>query len=153
MRKMRSRQGYTLVEIMVVVVVLAILDPAEQPNIIGQGRDDQARVSVARSDINNFSTMLQSFKLDMRRFPTEAEGLQVLREPPSSEDANLWRGPYATRDIPRDPWGNDYIYTSPAPNGLDEFGVVSYGSDKMPGGEGFARDISSWENYETEEEM
>lgn len=144
--KIKRKHGFTLVEIMVVVIVLAILAAAVVPNIIG--RREQAQVNVAQSDISNMVTMIEQFQLDMRRYPTEAESFTVLREPPSDNSTNgTWRGPYAKKPIPKDPWGHDYMYYSPAPNGLDQFGILSYGSDGAPGGVGDATDITSWENY------
>ncbi len=144
----RNRTGaFTLVEIMVVVVVLAILAAAVLPNVLGQRHDDKARVAMARSHISTYLTTLENFRLDMRRYPSESEGLAVLRTPPTGEDSQLWQGPYLRTPIQKDPWGGDYVYYSPAPNGLDEVGIVSYGSDKLPGGTGFAADIMSWEEY------
>lgn len=147
----RARRAFTLIEIMVVVIVLGILAAVVIPNLAG--RTDEARVAKARSDIETLSLLIQSFRLDMRRYPTEEEGLAVLREEPTGEDAELWKGPYTNKPIPKDPWGNEYIYTSPAENGIDEWGIESYGADGEPGGEGFDRDINTWTNYadETEE--
>lgn len=144
--RIQRKHGFTLVEIMVVVIVLAILAAAVVPNIVG--RDKQAQVAVAQSDVSAIVTMIQNFRLDMRRVPAEAEGFDVLRNPPTENSTNgTWHGPYAQKPIPKDPWGHDYVYYSPAPNGLDEFGVLSYGSDGAPGGIGDATDICSWENY------
>jgi general secretion pathway protein G len=143
---LHNRGAFTLIEIMVVVVVIAILAAVVIPNI-GKA-PDQARVAKARSEISSFTTMIESFRLNMRRLPTQEEGLDVLRNPPTSDDVNLWKGPYSPRPIPLDPWGEPYHYYNPAPNGLDEFGVESYGSDRAPGGVDFAKDINSWSNYD-----
>ena len=148
LRLKTHHRGFTLVEIMVVVIVLAILAAAVLPNILGQGHDQEARVAVARSDISTMISQVEAFRLHMRRYPTEAEGLAVLRNPPTGEDANLWRGPYLRTPLPKDPWGSDYVYFSPAPNGFDEFGIMSYGADRLPGGTGFDADIMSWEEYD-----
>lgn len=147
--KTRQR-GFTLVEIMVVVIVLAILAAAVLPSILGQGRDNEARVAVARSDVASFKTMLDSFRMDMRRYPTEDEGLAVLHEPPQDlgDSGGTWKGPYYDKPIPKDPWGHEYIYSSPAPNGINPYGILSYGADGQPGGTGFNTDICSWENYD-----
>jgi len=140
--------GFTLVEIMVVIVVIAILAAIVIPNL--GNAPDQARVAKARAEISSFSTMVEKFRLDLRRLPTPEEGLDVLRNPPGSDDANLWKGPYSPRPIPRDPWGEPYHYYNPAPNGLDEYGIESYGTDKAPGGTDTATDINTWSNYEEE---
>lgn len=142
----RARRGFTLIEIMVVVIVLGILAAVVIPNFVGQ--TDEARVAKARSDITTLSTTIEQFRLHMRRYPYQDEGLDVLRTPPNSEDANNWKGPYLTKNVPKDPWGNPYIYSEPAANGIDPYGITSYGSDGAPGGEGIDQDINSWEDYE-----
>lgn len=145
-----ARRGFTLIEIMVVVIVLGILAAVVIPNFVGQ--TDEARVAKARSDISNFTTMIEQFRLHMRRYPFADEGLDVLRNPPNSQDANNWKGPYLRKAVPKDPWGNAYVYMEPAPNGIDPYGVVSYGADGAPGGEDLNRDITSWEDYEDSEQ-
>lgn len=145
-RMTRKKRGFTLVEIMVVVIVLGILAAFVIPNLFSQ--TEQAKVAKARSEIGTLETMLHAFRMNMNRYPTQEEGLDVLRVPPSSDDANLWKGPYAMKDLPLDPWGVPYQYLVPAPNQIDEFGIVSYGKDRAPGGEGDARDICSWEDYD-----
>lgn len=147
----RSSRAFTLVEIMVVVIVLGILAAIVIPNITG--RTDDARVAKAQADISQFNMLIENYRLDMRRYPDESEGLDVLRNPPESDDANLWKGPYTKKAIPKDPWGNPYVYYCPAPNGIDAFGIESLGADGQTGGEGFARDINSWSNYDEKEEQ
>lgn len=147
----RESRGFTLIEIMVVVIVLGVLAAIVIPNLVG--KTDDARVSRAQADISSVVTMIEAFKLDMRRYPDEEEGLAVLREPPDSDDANLWKGPYAKKPIPNDPWGRPYNYYNPAPDDVGEFGVESTGSDGQPGGEGYAKDINSWSNYDEKEEQ
>ena len=148
-RAVNRRRGFTLIEIMVVVIVLGILVAVVIPNVVG--RTDEARVAKARADIESMVMLVESFRLDVRRYPTEDEGLDIMREPPSGEDADLWRGPYSRKPIPNDSWGRPYRYYSPAPNDIDEFGIESLGRDGQPGGSGFDRDINSWTNYEDEE--
>ena len=144
--KRRRQRGFTLIEIMVVIVVLTILGAAVAINVIG--RTDDARVARARTDVSNLETALESFRLDMRRYPTTEEGLLSLYEAPQSEDALRWKGPYLRKAVPNDPWGNPYLYTSPGienPNGFD---LESYGADGQDGGEEYARDVESWTNYD-----
>ena len=138
----RSAAGFTLIEIMVVVIVLGILAAIVIPNIIG--RTDDARVAKAQSDISQFSALMEQFKLDMRRYPTEEEGITALRTAPDAEDVGLWKGPYTTKAIPQDPWGNDYVYFNPCPNDIDPYGVISYGADGIEGGENYDADLQSW---------
>lgn len=149
MNQIRRRSaGFTLIEIMVVVIVLGILAAIVIPNIIG--RTDDARVTKAQSDISQFSALMEQFKLDMRRYPTEEEGLGALRTAPDAEDSGLWKGPYTQKAIPQDPWGNDYVYFNPCPNDIDPYGVISYGADGMEGGEEYDADLQSWSNDEEE---
>jgi general secretion pathway protein G len=142
----QARRGFTLIEIMVVVVVLGILATFIIRSVAG--KDEEARVAKARSDVAVLVSLIEQFRLDMRRYPTEEDGLEVLRTPPNGEDANLWKGPYSRSPIPNDPWGQPYRYLAPAPNGIDPFGIESYGADKQAGGAGNNQDINSWTNYE-----
>ena len=136
----RSASAFTLIELMVVILILAILAALIMPRVIG--RQEDAKRTKAASDIATLSNLLQTFKLDCDRFPTTEEGLQALRSAPA--DVNNWRGPYSTKSIPTDPWGNEYIYEYPGPGGEDTFVLLSYGSDGAEGGEAGtgAEDIS-----------
>lgn len=135
----RKRQrGFTLVELIVVILIIAILAALVVPNLIN--RTSQAKRAKAASDISVLSGTLQSFRIDNDRYPSAEEGLQALRTAPS--DAGNWRGPYTTKEIPNDPWGNPYQYQWPGPLGDDSFSLLSYGSDGAPGGDGDAADIS-----------
>ena len=108
---------------------------------MSRGRADTARIVAARTQIQNFMTALGAYKLDTGAFPTTAQGLQALRSKP--KDARDWAGPYIAYDIPRDPWGREYVYRCPGEHG-DEPDIVSYGRDGQPGGEGPDSDIVSW---------
>lgn len=144
MRIQKTKRGFTLIEIMVVVIVLSILAAVIIPNFAS--KPDEAKAAKARSDVSTIYTLLEHFRLDMGRYPTEDEGLEVLRRPPDASDASRWKGPYATKDIPKDPWGNAYKYYAPCPNGIDGCGVESLGKDNQTGGAGFDTDINSWTN-------
>lgn len=133
-----SRRGFTLIEMLVVILILAILAALIIPRLIGRTSD--AKVAKSKSDIATVSSLLQQYRLDNDRYPTTEEGLNALRVRPTS--AHNWRGPYTTKDIPSDAWGNPYVYQSPGPDGQD-FLVTSYGADGAPGGEGDASDITS----------
>jgi general secretion pathway protein G len=132
------RRGFTLIEMLVVILILAILAALIIPRLIGRTSD--AKIAKAKSDIATVSSLLQQYRLDNDKYPTTEEGLNALRVRPSS--ARNWKGPYTTKDIPMDPWGNPYVYQAPGPDGQD-FLVTSYGVDGAPGGEGDAADITS----------
>jgi len=134
----RSRRAFTLIEMLVVILILAILASLIIPNLLK--RTDEAKIAKAKSDIATLSSILQAYRLDNDKYPTTEEGLQALRTAPS--DAPHWKGPYTDKDIPNDPWSNPYVYQSPGPSGQDYL-ITSYGSDGQPGGEGNAADITS----------
>lgn len=136
-RKSRAMQrGFTLIEIMVVVVIIGILAALIAPNIIG--RDDQARVTAARSDLNAVSQALDMYKMDNFRYPTTDMGLQALvTQPPEAK--NWPQGGYLPA-MPKDPWGNPYVYIQPGANG--PYDLVSLGADGREGGEGYDADIN-----------
>lgn len=133
-----KRRGFTLIELMVVILILAILAALIVPKVVG--RSGEAKRAKAAADISTLSSLLQQFKLDTDVFPTTEEGLSALRTEPA--DVQNWRGPYTTKPIPTDPWGSEYVYEYPGPNGDDSYVLMSYGSDGAPGGEGDAMDIT-----------
>jgi len=149
MRLRNRKRAFTLVEIMVVIIVLTILAAAIIPNLTG--RTDDARVARGRSDVANLETALEQFRLDMLRYPTTEEGLVVLRELPQSDDNTRWKGPYIRKPVPLDPWGNPYMFICPGVQNPDSYDLASFGSDGQEGGEGFARDITSWTDYDAPE--
>ena len=104
------------------------------------GKVDKSKQKAAKSQIALFETSLDLFRLDMGRYPTTDEGLQALREKPD-DDAN-WDGPYFKKEVPLDPWGHPYIYTSPGEHG--DYDIMSTGADGSIGGEGINMDIVSW---------
>ena len=133
-----SSRGFTLIEMLVVILILAILAALIIPRLVGRTSD--AKIAKAKSDIATLSSLLQQYRLDSDRYPTTEEGLMALRVRPSS--ARGWKGPYTTKDIPLDPWNNPYVYQAPGPDGQDYL-VTCYGADGAPGGEGDAADITS----------
>ncbi len=106
-------------------------------------RADQARVTAARTQIQNFMTALGTYKLDTGAFPTTEQGFLALRVKPP--EVNQWNGPYMDQDIPKDPWGHDYVYKFPGEHS-DAPDIVCLGGDGQPGGEGLNADIVSWKN-------
>jgi general secretion pathway protein G len=140
-RRRRGQAGITLIEMLVVVTIIGLFVALVGPNILKHG--DQARVTQAKAQIENFMTALGSYKLDTGTFPTTEQGLQALRLRPA--DSNQWAGPYMPKDIPRDPWGHEYLYRYPGEHG-DEPDIICLGLDGQPGGEGLSADIVSWKN-------
>ncbi|MBI3584431.1 MAG: type II secretion system major pseudopilin GspG [Nitrospinae bacterium] len=140
---MKNDKGFTLIELMVVVLILGILAAIIAPKIIG--RTDDARVTEAKVQIKNLETALKLYKLDTGTYPTTEQGLDALIEKPTSGVIpKKWRegGYLEVKKIPLDPWSNTYIYISPGLHG--DYDIVSYGADGVRGGEGFDKDIESW---------
>ena len=142
--QVKKQAGFTLIELMVVIVILSILAVYVAPKLVG--REEQAKQVKARVDIQGLETALKLYKLDNGRYPTTEQGLEALVEPPDTgKAAENWReGGYIEKGkIASDPWGNDYIYLSPGSHG--DYDIISYGADGEPGGEGDNKDIKSWE--------
>jgi general secretion pathway protein G len=142
-RKIDDR-GFTLIELMVVIVILGILAGLIIPRIMG--RPDEARQAKARMQIESIETALKLYKLDNGAYPTTEQGLKALVEAPAAGQlAKNWRqGGYLERGkVPKDPWGNDFVYLSPGVHG--DFDLSSSGADGEAGGEGKDKDITSWE--------
>lgn len=137
----RPPHGFTLIEVMVVVVILAILAALIVPRIMG--RPDEARVVAARQDISTIMQALRLYRLDNMRYPSSEQGLAALVTPPSGAPlAPNWKaGGYLER-LPKDPWGNPYQYLNPGLRG--EIDVFSYGADGVAGGTETDADIGSW---------
>ena len=138
------RNGFTLIELMVVIVILGILAGLIVPRIMG--RPEEARRMKARVQLESIETALKLYKLDNGSYPTTEQGLQALVEAPGSGRlAQAWReGGYLEKGkVPLDPWDNEYVYLSPGIHG--DFDLMSYGFDGEPGGEGKDKDINSWE--------
>ena len=139
MKRDRSRQklGFTLIELLLVLVILGTLAAIVVPKFTR--RSEQARLTAARTDIANLEVALDTFEVDVGRYPTTEEGLQALVEAPP--EVTGWKGPYIKRGVPRDPWGNPYHYQCPGDHNTNGYDLFSCGPD---GKEGGGDDIDNW---------
>ena len=138
MRILRRDQGFTLVELMLVVIIIGVLVAMVAPRLTGRSR--QAREAAAQADINaHLSAALDLFEVDNGRFPTTGEGMESLRTAPSG--VRRWKGPYLKK-VPLDPWDNEYIYEYPGKNNERGVDILSMGPDGRVGGDD---DITNWE--------
>src|SRR5262245_59201767 len=134
-----SEQGFTLLEIMVVVVIIGLLVAAVAPQFMGQ--IDKAAVGRARQDIRQIETSLNLYRLDNFRYPSTSEGLEALVANPGETAAPNWK--QVLKQVPKDPWDQPYHYASPGQRG--EFDVYTFGADRQEGGEGINADIGNWD--------
>lgn len=141
MCKKKDRRGFTLVEIMLVVIILGVLVAMVVPNLAGRG--EQARRSAAKADIEaNLATTLDLYEFDNGRYPTTEQGLQALLSKPTNPPIpTSWSGPYLKKKrIPKDPWGNDYVYVCPGIRNAQSYDLSSYGPDGVESSD----DITNW---------
>ena len=136
------RKGFTLMEVLVVVVVIAILATLVAPNIFRNVGD--ARAATARTQIETFGTALDAYRLDNGRYPTTSQGLSALWQRPTIDPPPNWKQPYLRKAVPMDPWGREYLYESPGRVNPQSYDLQSLGADGKPGGEGDDADIVSW---------
>ena len=136
---MKNQAGFTLVELIVVVIIIGLLAGLVVPQFIKQ--EEKATAKAAKAQIELFGTALDTFRLDVGRYPNSQEGMAALMQRPGGVDR--WDGPYLKKDLPPDPWGKPYVYKSPGDHGA--YDIISYGADGVPGGDGNNRDITSWE--------
>jgi general secretion pathway protein G len=136
----KDTAGFTLIELLIVMVIISLLAALVAPRFFGQ--EKKAKQRGAKGQIALLESAVDTYRLDIGRYPTTAQGLEALRERPDGNDK--WDGPYLRKELPVDPWGNPYVYESPSEHG--EFAIVSYGADGTPGGEGIDMDIVSWKD-------
>ncbi|HKY07146.1 MAG TPA: type II secretion system major pseudopilin GspG [Candidatus Binatia bacterium] len=132
--------GFTLIELIVVVAIIGLLAGLVVPQFIRQ--EEKATAKAVKAQIELLGTALDTFRLDVGRYPSSQEGLQALTQRPGGVDR--WDGPYLKKEVPSDPWGKPYVYKSPGDQGRP-YDISSYGADGVPGGQDNNRDITSWE--------
>jgi general secretion pathway protein G len=138
----RRQRGFTLIEIMIVVVIIGLLAAIIAPNLLG--RVDEARVAKARQDIQSIETALTMFRLDNSKYPTTEQGLRALVQQPTDPSIRHWRPDGYVSKASKDPWGYDYQYVFPGTHG-GKYDLFSLGADQQPGGEGVDADIGNWD--------
>ena len=140
MSLIKNKRGFTLIEMLIVMVILGLLAALVAPRMFG--KVEKSRQKTAKAQISLFETALDTYRLDVGKYPTTELGLQALRVKP--DGLERWDGPYLPKEIPADPWGHPYEYRSPGEHG--DFDIISYGGDGTAGGEGDDKDIVSWQN-------
>jgi general secretion pathway protein G len=139
-----KNRGFTLIEIMVVVIILGLLALLVAPRVIG--RLATAKDKTARAQIELFGTALDTYRLDNGQYPTTQQGLEALwTRPPTPPQPRNWAGPYLRKRIPLDPWSNPYVYRSPGEANPESYDLLSLGADGAPGGVGENADLRSWD--------
>jgi len=140
MEKKKRREGFTLIELLIVMVILGLLAALVGPRMFG--KVGSSKLKAAKAQISLLETALDTYRLDVGKYPTTDQGLEVLRTKPS--DVEKWDGPYLPKDVPMDPWGKPYVYRSPGEHG--DFDIISYGADGRQGGEGEDSEVVSWKD-------
>ncbi len=142
MMLLKRNTGFTLIEMLIVMVILGLLAALVGPRMFG--KVEKSKQKAAKAQITLFEMAIDAYRLDVGRYPSSEMGLQALRSKP--EGIEKWDGPYLPKQIPLDPWGNPYDYRSPGEHG--DYDILSYGQDKSPGGEKNNQDIVSWKNLD-----
>ena len=140
MKFFKKEQGFTLIELLIVMVILGLLAALVGPRMFG--KVGSSKQKAAKAQIALFETTLDTYRLDVGKYPSTQQGFQALRAKPEGVDG--WDGPYLAKEVPLDPWGRAYVYECPGQHG--DYDILSLGADGSPGGEGEDRDVASWTN-------
>lgn len=135
-----KKQGFTLIELLIVMIIIGLLASLVGPRLFRHV--GEAKTKTAKAQINLLGTALDSYRLDIGSYPTTEQGLEALRSQPQGVED--WNGPYLSKKIPEDPWGNEYQYKCPGEHG--DYDLYSYGADGKSGGEDENADVMSWED-------
>lgn len=140
---LKNEDGWTFMETLIVIAIILILTATV--GFMAINSLEKSRIAAARTQIESFATAIEAYYIDCGNFPTTEQGFSALRKKPeTSPSSENWSGPYIYKDAPKDPWGYEYEYTSPAPDG-SPYGIRSFGADGIEGGENKNADIKSWE--------
>ena len=140
MNRIKGNGGFTLIELLIVMIILGLLAALVAPRMFG--KVGTSKQKAAKAQMSLFETALDTYRLDVGKYPAAELGLSALREKPG--DADNWDGPYLPKEIPADPWGQPYVYVYPGEHG--DYDILSHGADKQVGGEGEDADIVNWKN-------
>nr|WP_297645185.1 type II secretion system major pseudopilin GspG [uncultured Treponema sp.] len=139
----KNEDGWTFMETLIVIAIILVLSATAGFAAINSL--EKSRIAAAKTQIESLATALEAYYIDCGNYPAAEQGLAALRKKPeTSPSSDSWGGPYLYKDAPKDPWGYEYEYTCPAPDG-SPYGIRSFGADGMEGGEGKNADIKSWE--------
>jgi general secretion pathway protein G len=140
-----NSRGFTLIELLIVMIILGLLAALVGPRMFG--KVGSSKQKAAKAQISLFETALDTYRLDVGKFPASEQGLQALRKKPSGVDN--WDGPYLPKEIPKDPWGNPYKYRYPGEHG--DYDIISYGADGQPGGDDEDADVVNWKGLDSQD--
>ena len=140
MKTKRNNRGFTLIELLIVMIILGLLAALVAPKMFG--KIGSSKQKTAKAQISLFETAMDTYRLDMGKYPSTEQGFLALRIKPGDDDN--WDGPYLSKEIPLDPWKNPYEYRYPGEH--SDYDIISYGLDKQPGGDGEDTDVVSWKN-------
>lgn len=148
--KSKQQKGFTLIELMVVILIISIIAAFVFPTVFK--KISRSKRIGAQAQIEIYGVALDSYRLDNGKYPTTEQGLQALRtEPTTPPLPKNWDGPYLKKEIPLDPWGNPYVYICPGEYNPDGYDLISFGANEEEGGEGDDQDIVSWKGLSVEE--
>ena len=140
---MKNEEGWTFMETLIVIAIILVLTATV--GFVAVNSLEKSRIAAAKTQIESIATALEAYYIDCGNYPSAEQGLNALRKKPeTSPSSDNWGGPYLYKNVPKDPWGYDYEYITPAPDG-SPYGIRSFGADGEEGGDGKNSDIKSWD--------